>query len=503
MTLEIPAATIAAHFWSNALERGHQPALLLAAGDTSQSLDWTELAKAVMWVVRHLQQLDVRAGSCVATQLPNSLDWIAIDLACQTLGIVHLAMDGREPSARVQAMLRASGAELLIQQPLAELSELLAAPVNPRRMLQCARQVGAGTAAQLLATSGTSGQPKLVTLSHRNLVSNAWAKLDAANQEEDDVRLNILPFAHAYARTCELSTWILSRCRLSIATGWEDLLERAAVVRPTLINLVPYLAERAAGALARDGKALGPNLRLLQVGGAGLRDELWRQLRDLGLPPLQGYGLTEAAPVVCSNRAGEQRCGTVGPAVAGTELRIDEQGLLWIRGPQVMLGYWRDAVATEEVLRAGWLCTGDLVEQGRHGLRIVGRQSQQIVLSTGYKVSPEQIEARLLSLPEISQVVVLGEGQPHITAWVWPKIECIALDFFHGPERRLSELRGEAWLRALAAAPASWGDLPRHALPKEFRMLPQPLSEASGTLTRKGSPMRAMIAADILEKTPD
>src|SRR5690606_26169681 len=111
---------------------------------------------------------------------------------------------------------------------------------------QRAEALAAEAPAQMLFTSGSTGDPRGVLLSHRNLATNALAKLDAAPQRSDDLRLNLLPFAHAYARTCELSSWILSGCQLAIARDWDDLLRQARRLHPTLINLVPYLAERLA-----------------------------------------------------------------------------------------------------------------------------------------------------------------------------------------------------------------------------------------------------------------
>lgn len=513
--------TLAAQFWHNVALLADEPALIASAPtltprgfqgspqgslqgfplELTRELTWGQVAAVVEWYVQWLQQQGVMAGHCVATQLPNSLDWIAIDLACQTLGCIHCAIDPREPPLRVRDMVAACGARLLLQPPVPlELEVGLRTRVNPLERLEGARRIPAGSAAQLLSTSGTSGVSKLVTLSHHNLLSNAYAKLDAAPQFASDLRLNILPFAHAYARTCELSTWILSRSRLALAANWDDLVQRAVQLQPTLINLVPYLAETLACTLSADPRALGMQLRLLQVGGAALPDALWQQLHELGLPPLQGYGLTEASPVVCSNRAGSQRPGTIGSAVARVENRLDEHGVLWTRGPHVMLGYWDNPVATAEVLRDGWLCTGDICEPGSGGLRITGRLSQQIVLSTGYKVSPELIESRLLALPGVEQCVVLGHQASHITAWVWPAAEKISAEWFspsrtHAADSRpLATLNWEVWSRhVLQTLERQSRDLPRYALPRALRRLPARLSWEAGTLSRKGTPLRECI----------
>ena len=289
-----------------------------------------------------------------------------------------------------------------------------------------------------------------------------------------------------------MSTWILSQSQLAITSSWDDWLEQSQRLRPTLANFVPYLAEQAARRLGESSQALGGNLRLLQVGGAGLSEELWNELNDRGLPALQGYGLTEASPVVCSNRAGSQRSGTIGPPVAGVSISVDSEGVLWTSGPHVMLGYLRDESASRQAIRDGWLCTGDLVEQTAAGLRVVGRKSEQIVLSTGYKVAPSEIETRLLRHPWIEQVVVTGSNQPFVTARLWPSLKHIPPTFFVTAPESYANLDRERLLSQLAETTAElFHDLPPHAKPR-FALLAEPLSMEAGTLGRKGTPQRAL-----------
>ncbi|MEZ6135658.1 MAG: AMP-binding protein [Pirellulaceae bacterium] len=489
------AGTLAARFWSNVLEIPDQPAFALCEpGKALTYRTWHEIGSLVhRWLQFFRAEIPGAVQSAnITTWLENSLHWIAIDLACQTLGIVHVALDRREPLIRARELATLANSAIFISEPVVEPT---VSPLNAAEWLCKAQSVHPRSPAQMLATSGTAGSSKLVVLSHTNLLSNAIAKLDAAPQYPSDLRLNILPFAHAYARTCELSTWILSRSRLAIAGNWDDWLEQAGELRPTLVNLVPYLAELATDALAADApKALGGKLRLLQVGGAALSDELWQQLSAQGLPPLQGYGLTEASPVVCSNRTGSQRPGVIGPAVQDVELRIDEDGVLWTRGPHVMLEYWRSPELTEGAIRDGWLCTGDLVEPTGHGMRVLGRVSQQIVLSTGYKVCPEAVEAKLRTHPWIEQAVVVGDKRKHISALVWPRLHAIPADFFRAETREepreLRNLETARWLTAIVNYCSRFNDLPSYAIPRDIRVLPSPMRVEDGTLTRKGTPNR-------------
>lgn len=496
------AASLVDFFWRNAVEAGEKPALWDRRSSSHRFLTWGQLGNVVAETCRWLEsEYQLSAGDRLATLWHNSLDWIVTDLACQTLGWIHVPFDVRESTVVVEQLLDRARAERILQFP----ADIIDAAIRPHAdypfepLWLRAREQAGHTAAQLMATSGSTGCPKLVTLSHRNLVTNAWAKLDAAPQSEGDLRLNVLPFAHAYARTCELSAWILSRSRLAIANDWDDWLGLAEQLQPSLVNLVPYLAERLAVLEATTLERVGQRLRLVQVGGAALPDPLWQQLASLGWPPLQGYGLTEASPVVCSNRAGEQQPGTVGPAVAGTQLRIDADGVLWLRGPQVMLGYWNDPQANSGVLDGEWLCTGDLAERDGDRIRIVGRKSQLLVLSIGYNVSPEVIERRLLALGDVEQAVVLGDGCPHITAWLWPRTTTernVADKSEHNKTGQAKTAEQESWLRSVAMRIAeACNDLPKHAVPRDLRLLPQPLSASTGTLTRKGTPNRSTLSA--------
>lgn len=494
-------------FWDRVFDSPDAPAFAEVANGQVEWLSWRELGWRVWnWIHWLRQTVDERVAHeratherathtpavHVASCLPNSLAWILLDLAVQTLSWVHVAIDVREPLTQQQALSEFSQASAVVDtQRLAELASAMGCQANApsdfseQAVRLCLARLDPDTPAQMLFTSGSAGLPKGVLLSHRNLLASAVGKLDAAPQFPDDLRLNGLPFAHAYARTCELSAWILSGSRLAIARDWESLLSRARCLRPTLINLVPYWAERLADLLEREPAALGGRLRLLQVGGAALSEELWQRLARLGLPPLQGYGLTEAAPVVCSNRTGLQRPGSVGPAVAGVELRLDEAGVLWCRGANVMLGYWRNASATAASVVDGWLCTGDLAVLGDDGyVSILGRASQQLVLSTGYKVCPESIERELCRLDGVQHALVCGTGRPYVVALLWPS----SCDSASAPGSHSNR----AWPELIEAQLSRF---PKYARPRRVQWSDQPLNAASGWLTSKGTLRRPEIIA--------
>jgi long-chain acyl-CoA synthetase len=291
-------------------------------------------------------------------------------------------------------------------------------------------------------------------LSHNNLLSNGLAKLDAMPQTTSDIRLNLLPFAHGYARTCELTAWLLSRSAMACVASYQSnsastaptqalgevLGELAQIVRPTLINAVPsafqhwlQLAQIPSPQAESSGSLksfFGGHVRQFASGGAPIAEAIRTRFADESLPIFQGYGLTEASPVVCSNRAERIRNGTVmpeilegvGPAVQGVQLRIDHEGRLSVRGPGVMQGYWRDEQATEARIVDGWLDTGDIVSMQiappeepseqtsdlTKPIRIAGRADDLQVLSNGYKFAPLELERKIEQIESIAQCVVVG-----------------------------------------------------------------------------------------------
>lgn len=465
------------------------PAFIHRSSSGPIALSWRELASAAARHIATLDEFRLKHGDRVLTAIPNSLTWILTDLACQLRGWIHVAVDPQLPASRVDALIRQTSPRAVIQRPIDSDDLLMDRMKSVDQALPVPSQaIDIEDAAQILFTSGTTGEQKGVVLSHRNLLSNASAKLEAAPQFRDDLRLNILPFSHAYARTCELSSWILSGCSMAIARDWNHFCRIAPELQPTLVNLVPHLVDRAHRQIVENGKAWIPDaaaelwgrrLRLLQVGGAALRAETWNFFADLGLPPLQGYGLTETSPVICSNRAGSQRCGSVGPPVRDVEVRIDEEKQLWTRGPHIMLGYWQNDEATRVRLADGWFNTGDLAECESDGaIRIIGRADDVLVLSTGYKVSPNELLRMIGDTPLVQQLLIVGQGRPYVGALIVPTLDAPPLD----TAIFLSRIR-EIWREKLS-------ELPRALHIETIGILPEPMTIENGCLNFKGAVRR-------------
>lgn len=330
-----------------------------------------------------------------------------------------------------------------------------------------AARIRSDAMACLIYTSGTGGAPKGVMVPHRAVLSNvdgARRILATLPPVEQDVYLSFLPLSHAYERTVGQFFMLAVGAEVVYARGVESLGSDMAQVRPTIVTMVPRvlevirarilakvargprwqqaLFERAValGVRRREGSPLTPweqvqdrvlerlvrrrisrvfggRLRVAISGGARLEPEVGRFFLSLGLALLQGYGQTEAGPVITVNRPLATRIETVGQPMPGVEVRIAADGEILARGPLTMLGYWNLPDESAATLRDGWLHTGDIGMLDPDGyLRITDRKKDMIVLSGGENVSPARVESILTSEPEIAQAAVFGEGQAGLTA---------------------------------------------------------------------------------------
>jgi len=322
------------------------------------------------------------------------------------------------------------------------------------------RDVSDDTLATICFTSGTAGRPKGVMLSHRNVGSNVEACLATGMARADDRFLSILPLSHMFERTGGYYMPLAIGAQVCFARGVAQLADDLASQKPTAMFAVPRIFEKfgaridatigARGVKRRlfdacvrrgfryaQGQArlgdrlivprlrrlvakpildrLGGRLRLVVVGGAALDPKLARTFIGLGLPLLQGYGMTEASPVVSVNRLDDNVPETVGRPVEGVEVRIAAHGELHVRGPNVMLGYWRNDEATRAAIDAdGWLRTGDLAEMPEGRIRLRGRAKDILVLSNGEKLPPQDVEFAILGDPAFEQVMLIGEARPYV-----------------------------------------------------------------------------------------
>lgn len=322
----------------------------------------------------------------------------------------------------------------------------------------------------LIYTSGTGGAPKGVMLPHRAILSNCRGAFELVKplNLKDEIYLSFLPISHSYEHTVGLFFLPSIGTEIVYARGVEHLAADMVTIRPTILTAVPRVLEviraRILAQVAREkpsrqklfnlALAIGlkkvdrqelsflehlldwPLDRLVRAkvrarfggrliaaisGGARLDPEVGRFYLALGIRIMQGYGQTEAGPVISANPPFAIRIETVGPPLQGVDLRIAEDGEILVRGDLLMHGYWGHPDDTQAAIRDGWLHTGDIGEQDADGyVRITDRKKDMIVLSGGENVSPARIEGMLMAEPEIAQAVIAGEGRGGLSALVVP-----------------------------------------------------------------------------------
>ena len=468
---------------------------------------WGNVRSLALFFAEDLLCRGLRARDRVVNLAPNSLEWAILDLACSVLNVIHVPIDHRfSKEQRLRAIEQiepkwtydpTENASLTYAMRwLNETSNEESSAIDLSRVLSSARPDDLST---ILFTSGTSGKSRGVMLSHRNVLSNALAKLDAMPQRSTDHRLNFLPFAHAYAYTCELKTWLITRSSMETVTGIDSVFKVGEIAQPSLINGVPLFYERLAELWhstddSRQGlqAILGKCIRRLASGGATLGHSLRSRFASVGYPIFQGYGLTEASPVVCSNRDAESQDARelteVGPPVVGIQIRIDSQSRLWVSGDGVMQGYWRDPAATQARIVDGWLDTGDVAEKvapsdsnSKANLRILGRADDTIVLSNGYKIEPLGIEQCLRTLAGIDQCLLVGQNRPF-------PILVLRETKLYGEKEHDSD----KWLERVVLQLELH---PRFALPKKVLLVDEPWSFENGLCNFKGGLLRRNIEA--------
>lgn len=324
----------------------------------------------------------------------------------------------------------------------------------------------------LLFTSGTTGNSKGVMLSHRNISANVYNMSKYVKIRRPGVGLSVLPMHHTYELTCHVFTGLYQGMAIAICQGLRYVQQNLKESKATVMVGVPAVFEmmhkkvwKQAESTGSAGKmtfmmnlarktrmfnnikrmrkvfepihsAIGNHMELFIAGGAAINPQVIRDYEALGIPMIQGYGMTENAPIIAVNRDYYSKAESVGPPMPGTEVRIfqpDEEGVgeIICKGPSVMMGYYKDPEATAEVLKDGWLYTGDFGRFDEEGfLYICGRKKNVIVTKNGKNIFPEEIEYLLQEQPYIEEVIVYGvlekkSGDTIVTAEVYPNFDAI------------------------------------------------------------------------------
>lgn len=421
--------------------------------------------------------------------------------------------------------------------------------------------VGPDDLSALIYTSGTTGEPKGVRMTHRNLMSNVHAALDRYDIHESDVHLSFLPLSHAFERTAGYTTMLAAGGQIVYAESIDAVSKNLPEVRPTVMVSVPRLFERvyltiqrsvAEGSIVKRGlfawavdvgsavaerekagktvwphlraqhalahrlvfstlhEKLGGRVRFAISGGAALPEEIGRFFEAAGIRLIEGYGLSETAPVLAANPFEAPIYGTVGwvmpgvtvairaldsghllAQVAGDDYPTDVTtgpGEILAKGPNVMAGYWERPDESADAFDAdGWFRTGDVGRFEGGYLRITDRLKHMIVTGGGKNVYPGPIEGALSTSPLVSQIMVIGEGRPYLTALVVPD-----LDAFRQEARALGlDARTEADLLAAPELRRSVEQTlaahnkaaPSHEKVREFRLVEEPFTVENDLLT--------------------
>ena len=469
------------------------------------SVTWAEIGREVARWQAAMRAEHAPRGGRVAIQLRNCPEWVMFDQAALSLGLVTVPLYTDDRPDNIAYILKEADVNILLVQDAGRwrrLAEVVADDGPLKRVLllddsDAARALAeedervrivadwlpadAGTLerrtgadpkalASIVYTSGTTGRPKGVMLSHHNMMAVAHGGLTLLDCYQEDVFLSFLPLSHTLERTAGYYLPVMAGSCVayarSVAQLGADLLE----VRPSVLVAVPRIFERVYGRIAdqmeakggitkslfdltvrigwrrfehQQGRAswspgnllwplldrivaskitakLGGNIRAAISGGAALNQEIARVFIGLGVPIVQGYGLTETAPIVSANPLEDNIPSSVGVPIRGVQVRIGDNEELLVKGPGVMLGYWNNHAATAQVIDPdGWLHTGDQARiDATNHIFITGRIKDILVLSNGEKIPPGDMESAIALDPLVEQVMVVGEGRPYLTALV-------------------------------------------------------------------------------------
>lgn len=474
-----------------------------------QNYTWNDVSKRVDRLRQGFRSQGLQPGDRVAILLPNSIEWVCADQAALAEGLVVVPLYLRDNPDNQAYIIQNSGATTLFIDSIARWQDLkktgtalpelihvlcleevddqqetllqhLDSWLPTENVIGAEIKVTSDDLATLVYTSGTTGRPKGVMLTHRNILWNCHAILQIIPASSEDVFLSFLPLSHAFERTVGYYIPIVAGASIAYSRSIQELSADMQIIRPTVLISVPRIYERVAerieeklsqkGPLSRKlfrtaidlgyrefesvrdnqqispldhilgqilvkivGKkilaAMGGRIRIAVTGGAALSEDISRQFIGLGLNLVQGYGLTEASPVISTNCPEENFPASVGRPLPDVEVRLDEMGELQVKSPGVMQGYWQQPELTQEAFTDdGWLKTGDVAELVNGFIYIRGRLKEFLITSTGENIAPVAMEMTLEKHPLINQALVLGEARPFpsallvLNASVWQKV---------------------------------------------------------------------------------
>lgn len=459
--------------------------LALKKDDTEYT--YAQLKAEVIKLKNHLLGLGLKKGDKFAVFGENGPEWAIGYLAIVRAGLVCVPVDRLLSEAEILHILRHSEASGIIasenyidkiEAVKGELSNFkYVIPMDSIKKLVATKDIPTGkldsdSLAVLIFTSGTTGTAKAVMLSHNNILSNLRAVEQMIPLNENDTLVSIIPMHHTFEGTAGFLYPLYQGAAIYYPASLKpkDILETMKLAKVSCLIAVPLLFEKFLGAVhrkvassslptkvmfnaisgvgsvfkflrkplfARVRREMGlGNLRIACAGGAALTEKVARGLKLLAIPILQGYGLTETSPVISVSPLEKPNTDSVGVIVPGVEVKINEPdendiGEIIMRGPNVMLGYYKNKKATDEIIKDGWLYTGDLGWLDDEGyLYITGRRKSLIVTQAGKNIYPEELEAKLLKSQWVQEVLVVPRIDPEtkkesICALIFPDYELL------------------------------------------------------------------------------
>lgn len=537
------------------------------------SYTWQQMAEAVSRWQRAMAAEGMATGDRVALQLRNCPEWVVFDQAAMSQDLVTVPLYTDDRPDNIAYILEEAAVRLLLVQDAGRwrrLAEVIPEEGALKRVLllddsDMARELAAEdervqvvsdwlpaeggelltrsgvdpkSLASIVYTSGTTGRPKGVMLSHHNMLSVAHGGLTLLDCYQEDLFLSFLPLSHTLERTVGYYLCIMTGSTVAYSRSVAQLAEDLQTIKPTVLVAVPRIFERVYGRIAdqmakkggvarklfelavsvgwarflhQQGRGgwrpgfllwplldklvaskitskLGGNMRAAISGGAALNEEVARIFIGLGLPIVQGYGLTETAPIVSANPLEKNIPNSVGLPIRGVKVRIGADDELQVNGPGVMLGYWNNHAATSQVIDAdGWLHTGDQARIAESGhIFITGRLKDILVLSNGEKIPPGDMELAISLDKLVEQVLVVGEGRPYLGALLvlsadhWP---AFAQDLGVDP-LSADSLKNPAVVNAVAKrVKQALKDFPGYAKIRRVHLTLEPWSVDNGLLT--------------------
>ncbi len=597
----MPCSSIPAMFFEQVSRFGDRTFLRHKEDGRWHDLSWHTVAARVRNAAKGLMALGVARGDRTSILSETRPEWVIADLASVCTGAADAPIYATNTAAQCAYVVRDSGAAVVFVSTAAQLTKLLAVrdTIPGAHHLVCfeeppSRGEGVMTLAELeamgassgldseldgrihaltrdtlltlLYTSGTTGEPKGVMLTHGNLLTNCEAARKHVHVDERDSTLSFLPLSHSLERMAGYYLAMLAGATISYAESIEKLVDNIGEVRPTVLVSVPRIYEKvharfmdqAAGArgvkkalirwalrvgdtVAREREKkreptgrlaleyevasklvfsklrerMGGRLRLCVSGGAPLSAEIERFLLGAGIRVLEGYGLTETAPVISVNRLNDFRLGSAGTVLEGVEVRIAEDGEILTRGPNVMKGYWNKPEATREILSPdGWLSTGDVGRLDADGFLFITDRKKDLIKTAGGKyVAPQEIENLLILQRFVEQVNVVGDGRPYCVAVIVPRLDGLRAWAREQGVPFASDAELVAHPRARAAVQADIDvvnhQLARYQTIKRFVLTAEPFTQENGQLTptlkvrRKAVNARYAREIDALYAGPD